>query len=299
MVALGLSIFGTDLTSEPHFVDESAYISQSFFADLWVGGDWNNSAWLTYAGYDLPPLPKYVIGLALRTQGYRRPGPESMVAWYRNTSRQFVPKPALVAARCPSVVFGVLGCLATYAIGTMARDRRLGFVAAILLMANPLYAMHARRAMSDVYAESLILATAAVGLWSWTRLLRFDRWRIPFLALVAGSGILGGLATLSKLNGTLGGFFLGAWAMLAVLLLGFPGRRRARDRGGHGSGGCRLVRDLRGAQSVSVCSILRMRVVPKLRRSHNLASGIGLKSSATIGLASPARRRPVFPMMRC
>jgi 4-amino-4-deoxy-L-arabinose transferase-like glycosyltransferase len=226
VTALALTVFGWDLAAEPHFVDESAYISQSFFADLWLTGDWNNPAWLTYAGYDLPPLPKYVIGFALRAQDYRRPGPSAMVAWYQDTGRQFVSKDALVAARRPSVVLGVLGCLAIYAIGAMARDRRVGLVAALLLIANPLYAMHARRAMSDVYAESLILATAAVGLWSWKRLLGAKPWVAPFLALILGSGVLGGLATLSKLNGALGGFVLGAWAILAVSLNRFPGKRR-------------------------------------------------------------------------
>ena len=66
--------------------------------------------------------------------------------------------PALVAARRPSVVFGALGCLAIYAIGTIARDRRLGWVAALFLTFNPLYAMHARRAMSEADYAALITA---------------------------------------------------------------------------------------------------------------------------------------------
>ena len=215
---LSMTVFGWDLASEPHFVDESAYISQSFFADLWLGGHWDDPSWLTYAGYDLPPLPKYLVGIALRVEGYRRPGPASMAAWYRDTSSQFVSRPALVAARRPSVVFGVVGCLAIYAIGTLALDRRIGFVSAILLMANPLYSMHARRAMSDVPAEAMILATLAVGLWAWKRSLSADGERVAFLGLILGSGVLGGLATLAKLNGSLAGFILVGWAFLAVPL---------------------------------------------------------------------------------
>ena len=75
VTALALTVFGWDLASEPHFVDESAYISQSFYADLWLQHKWDDPLWLTYAGYDLPPLPKYVIGLALRIEGCPRPGP--------------------------------------------------------------------------------------------------------------------------------------------------------------------------------------------------------------------------------
>ena len=149
-----------------------------------------------------------------------------MVAWYRDINSRFGSDAALVAARRPSVAFGVLGCLAIYAIGTMALDRRLGFVSALLLMANPLYAMHARRAMSDVPAEALILATAAVGLWAWKRLMAGKGGVGPVVGLIFGSGILGGLATLAKLNGSLAGLILVGWAVLAIPLASFsrPGR---------------------------------------------------------------------------
>jgi 4-amino-4-deoxy-L-arabinose transferase-like glycosyltransferase len=215
---LALTFFGWDLAAEPHFADESAYISQSFYADLLLDGERNDPAWLSYAGYDLPPLPKYIIGFALKAQGYRRPGPAAMIAWYQDTSRQFVSKEALVAARLPSVFFGTLGCLAAYALGCLAKDHRLGWASAVLLMVNPLYELHARRAMSDVYAESLILATAAVGLWGWKRIMGGSVRVLLWLGIGSVSGILGGLATLSKLNGALGELILVAWAVLAVVL---------------------------------------------------------------------------------
>jgi 4-amino-4-deoxy-L-arabinose transferase-like glycosyltransferase len=224
---LSLTFFGWDLASELHFVDESAYISQSFYADLWLTGKWDDPVWLAYAGYDLPPLPKYVVGMSLWLGGHDRPGRSAMVTWYRDTSSRFVSDRALLAARIPSLAFGSLGCLAIYAIGTMALDRRLGLLAAYLLMLNPLYCMHARRAMSDVPAESLILATLAVGLWAWKHLLSGDRAFGPTLGQVVGSGILCGLATLSKLNGALGGLILGSWALLAILLPGFKWRSKS------------------------------------------------------------------------
>jgi len=223
---LTLTFLGWDLPVELHFVDESAYLSQSYFADLWLTGRWNDSAWLTYAGYDLPPLPKYTIGIALRLGGYRRPGPSAMVAWYRDTSSRFVSDEVLVMARRPSVAFGTLGCLSIYAIGTMAVGRRVGLLSAYLLMLNPLYCLHARRAMSDVPAESLILANLAVGLWAWKRLLAHEGTLRPLLGLIFGSGILGGLATLSKLNGSLSGFVLVGWALLAIFLPGFRWRAK-------------------------------------------------------------------------
>ncbi len=214
--AVALVVFGWDLPAEPHFVDESAYISQSYYADLFLSGDVDNPQWLGYPGVDLPPLPKYLIGWSLRVAGYPRPGPDAARAWYANTSRRFLPAPALTVARIPAVILGALGCVAIYAIGATAGGARVGLVAALMLMFNPLYRMHARRAMSDVPAEALILAALAVGLWAWTRILGRRGILVPALALALGGGILAGLATLAKLNGALGGIVLAAWAGLAL-----------------------------------------------------------------------------------
>src|SRR5262245_2945393 len=67
-IAAGL-VFGIGLAEEPHFVDESAMISQSYFADLLLAGDRDNAAWLDYPGYDVGPLHKYLIGIMLRFGG--------------------------------------------------------------------------------------------------------------------------------------------------------------------------------------------------------------------------------------
>ncbi|WP_435016977.1 ArnT family glycosyltransferase [Tundrisphaera sp. TA3] len=223
---MALVVFGSNLSAEPHFVDESAYISQSFYADLLIGGRHDDPTWLEYPGYDLPPLPKYLIGLALRLEGFPRPGPAAARAWYANTSRQFVSPEALVAARRPSVLFGAIGCVAIFALGTMSFDARVGLLAALALMANPLYRMHARRAMSDVPSEAMILATAAIGLWAWKRLLGGRSIWWPTLVLAVGGGTCAGLAVLSKLNGALGGFVLAGWAALGLALGSFSLRGR-------------------------------------------------------------------------
>src|SRR5260370_3309467 len=96
---LALVVFGLNLGSEARFVDESAYLSQSYFADLWLTGDLNNPGWLTYPAVDLPPFPKYLIGLALRLSGYPRPGPQSARRWYHHTSYRAGTPHRLVAAQ--------------------------------------------------------------------------------------------------------------------------------------------------------------------------------------------------------
>lgn len=86
-----LIILGYRLSDEPHFVDESAMFSQSYFADHWLDGDRDNPDWLDYPGYDSSPLPKYLIGTTLRAFGYRRPGPAAAQRWFRDTSSRFDP----------------------------------------------------------------------------------------------------------------------------------------------------------------------------------------------------------------
>ena len=227
--SLAFASFGYDLASEPHFVDESAYLSQTYYADLWLSGEVNHPAWLDRPAYDLPPLPKYLFGVALRVVGQRRPGPAAAEAWYLDTSKTFVTPAAHVAARWPSVFLGAMGCVAIYGLGVLAAGRRVGVLAALLLMINPLYRMHARRAMSDVPCEALMLMSLVVALWTWRELLA-GRLR-PSRLLAAGlAGVFGGLAALSKLTGGLAMIVLAAWVLLAIVLARSADRASLRGR---------------------------------------------------------------------
>ena len=171
-----LVAFGLGVAAEAHFADESAYITQSYYYDLfWLRGDRSDRQWLEYPALDLPPGAKYLIGAALDLAGHRRPVPSEAMAWYHDIDRRPESGPMLVAARVPAVILGALGCVATFALGTLAGGRRVGLVAACLLIANPLYRLSAHRAMADMPAQAMVLATTAVGLWTW-RGIQSGRW---------------------------------------------------------------------------------------------------------------------------
>ncbi len=123
-------------------------------------------------------------------------------------------------------MLGALGCVAIFSLGCLLRDRRTGLLAAILLMFDPLYRLHARRAMSDVPAEALILATLALGLWAWRRSLSGRLGVFSGLTSLIGVGLLAGLAVLAKLNGGLAIMTITAWLILASWLERFPMPRR-------------------------------------------------------------------------
>ena len=222
--------FGHDLAAEPHFVDESAIIAKSYYADLWPSGR-DDPAWLAYPALDHPPLAQYLTGTALRLG--RHPFPPRWViwAWYRDTRTRGESAAALTAARWPSVALGAAGCVAIYALGTLIGGRRVGVVAALLLMINPLYALHARRAIGDAPCEALILGTLAVGLAGWRESLAGRIGPAAWATRAVAAGVLGGLAVLAKLNGALGLITLVSWAALAAVVPGFGLKGKAAVAG--------------------------------------------------------------------
>lgn len=219
--------FAWGLDREPEFVDEWAYVSQAYFGPLVIQPD--DPRWLEYPAYDLPPWPKYQIAMALAMGGHPLPGREAMQRWYANTSTRFGAHAMLVSARRPSALLGGLGCAALFALGSLVDRPRTGLLAALLLAINPLYAMHARRAMSDVPMEAFGLAALAAALAAWTRLERSQdlRNRLVAAGQLVGAGALAGLSVLCKLSGGLFVMVLGAWSMLFLVLPGLdaPARR--------------------------------------------------------------------------
>ena len=76
----------------------------------------------------------------------------------------------MIAARLPIIALGALGCVAIFGCGALIKDGRVGIIAAVLLMLNPLYRLHAHRAMSDVPCEAFMLVALGLSLWAWRRI---------------------------------------------------------------------------------------------------------------------------------
>jgi NPCBM/NEW2 domain-containing protein/dolichyl-phosphate-mannose-protein mannosyltransferase len=217
--ALAFAILSWDLSGESHYMDETFFVASSYYFDLFVGGSIDDPLWLDLPAVDHLPLERYLIGLALRPGKHPRPRPADVYAWYGDQSYRCETQKALIAARWPSVVLGAMGCAAIFGLGVLAHGRLAGAVAAALLLLDPIYYVLSRRAMSDVPAEALTLATVAVAVWSWRRTLA-GRWMSLVGPVLSASltGVLGGLAILAKLNGVLGMLIVGMLAALAVAL---------------------------------------------------------------------------------
>ena len=131
--------------------------------DVFASGRFNDPAWLDYPAFDLPPLPKYLIGAALWVGGYKTPARPRRGPGTRNTLARFDPPGALAVARVPMVIVGALGLRGRLTgSASSSGGRAVGLLAALLLIANPLYRLHARRAMSDVPCEAFMLLGAVL-----------------------------------------------------------------------------------------------------------------------------------------
>ncbi|MGE3819738.1 MAG: 4-amino-4-deoxy-L-arabinose transferase, partial [Isosphaeraceae bacterium] len=85
-----------------------------------------------------------------------------------------------------------------------------------LVLVNPLYRLHARRAMSDVPCEAFLLLGLLAALWVWRR-SHFGRFGVPALVVTSLGGICLGLSLSSKLSGMLGFMVVGIWLGVGVL----------------------------------------------------------------------------------
>ena len=164
-------------------MDEYAYITQSYQPDLVFAGRINDPAWLEVLAYDLVPLPKYFINASLPPRGDPPSRPGS-ARWPGTTTRPTdgAPRGDLVVARLPSVLMGALGCVAIFVLGTLVKDEPTGWIAAFLLAVNPLYRLHAHRAMSEAACEAFLLLSAGPGALGLESMLSRDR------SVAAGAG---------------------------------------------------------------------------------------------------------------
>jgi 4-amino-4-deoxy-L-arabinose transferase-like glycosyltransferase len=213
---LAAGFFALGLFDEP-FVDEYAYITQSYQPDLLRLPQTDERIWFETISYDLVPLPKYLINFSLRLAQIPRPGRGAALSWYDDTSYKWGAPHILTIARLPSILLGALGCVAIFTIGVQVKDERVGLIAAFLLAVNPLYRLHAHRAMSEASCEALLLLALAIGLRGWRTTLSSPG-VVKGLVMLLAAGGMAGLSVLSKFTGILALVCFAGWCILGIAL---------------------------------------------------------------------------------
>ncbi len=227
LAVLLVIIFTNNISTIAFHADESQWIATSGAFEVFIGGEfrspvWEESLWTLTQ----PPATRYLIGIGRTTGGYGIADLNSPWAFSRseaeNIARGAMPQPGLLWwSRLPMALLSVGSCLLIFTLVTAAANRVAGYVALLLVAANPFLLEWLRRAMSEAPLLFFLLLATYAGHRSIVALehartgtLRGLSKSIKPVLLLGGMGLLIGIAGSVKLNGLT--------AILAATLLAIP-----------------------------------------------------------------------------
>jgi hypothetical protein len=218
---------------QPFSVDESRWISTSrYFWITFVERDLFGPAWQpNYLVLTHPPVARYLIGVGLALQGWT---PDELNGRYdTDRSRDYnrragnIPTRELLDdARRVVLVFAVAATLLFYPIGRRLAGPLAGSAAVVLALAHPLLSTLWTRAL----AESVLAFFSLLAFWLALRVSDLTETRRSRLGWSVALGIAVGLATATKLSGSLLG------CGLALFVLARQAARWWTDRSWSGIG---------------------------------------------------------------
>jgi hypothetical protein len=223
------AVFYAGITLAPFTPDESSWISTSYLLELFVQRDFAAPAWTKPTlTTDQPPLVRYIVGLGRRMGGY---GPDDLNKGWNFSSDQAtneaagsMPSPDLLWwSRLSMAILSVFCGLALYSLVGSSAGRLAGNAATLLFVSNAYLRTMLPRAMG----EPALLTFVTLAAWAasrasahWPQAGGSPRAYLRPFVWFTVSGIFGGLAGASKLNGLL------AAAAAAALVFIAPFARR-------------------------------------------------------------------------
>jgi hypothetical protein len=193
----------------PFHGDESGWISSAYhYTDLirtfdFTPGKWQCGECGAWGSLNLH-VGQWLIGVPLvadpQIRGRRFSGYYDFdLSLEDNTAQGRVPpRDILLKGRRAVAVVGVLCCLLVFAIGDLAYGPAVGVLAAVLLLTNRLFVVHATRTLTDVHYSFFLLASC-LAVMLLARLGRARSFR-AVAAAAATAGVLVGLATSVKVT---------------------------------------------------------------------------------------------------
>lgn len=202
--------------------DESGWIwSAYYYTDLLMKRDFDLQKWECHRcgpwGDLNMHVGKWLIGIPLamdpQTRGrtFKHRYDFEKPLQVNVAENRLPPRDIVLRARSASAIFGVLCCVLVFAIGYVAYNAWVGFIASMLLLANEQFVRYATRAMTDIHYNFFLLALClAVVLHS--KIL--NKKHAVLFGLLCG--VLAGLACSVKVTGIVIGSSL--FVSVAVLL---------------------------------------------------------------------------------
>ncbi len=235
---------GREGDTPPFHIDEACLLGETIhYHLLFECGDLNHSAWADNVFIRIhSTVVKYTYGAALAIAGLRvqdrtvldaflgaEAGPDEL--------RALVPDDMLRVMRYTSAVFASLTCMLLFVIGKRVGGVATGLIAALLLLASPLFRLYAQRGMEMSIVIFYLSLIVPVTFWSARTLMRLwegddagspvRRWGKGLAVAGLLPGVVTGLASACKLTGALTG---PAYAGGVLLAAAFHARGRPRAR---------------------------------------------------------------------
>jgi 4-amino-4-deoxy-L-arabinose transferase-like glycosyltransferase len=200
--------------------DEPGWIASGYYyTTLAENGDLDWNKWFCQECHGFGRLNlhvgQYLYGIPMKIEKSGS-GPEFFgfydvdQSYEANARAGAVPSPAILKqARQIAAFFGVLCCLAIFAVGFWAYNPWVGVIAAALLVTNSVFLKIASQAMTDTFYNLFLMSVCLTLVF----LVRVRAPRTTFV-LVCLAGFLTALACSVKITGMLvgAGFFLGSMA---------------------------------------------------------------------------------------
>lgn len=202
--------------------DESQWIGTSDAFESYLRMEFDSPVWApSYWTLTQPPVARYVIGLGRYVGGYHRP--ELNRPWDFERGRNFnerrgaIPSDGLLWwSRLPMAILAIGSVTLVFIVLRESSKRLTSYIWLGLVLINPYFTLHLRRAMG----ESCLLFFSMLTMYFGMRAMKLvneatpDSSRNAVMWLILG-GFAGGLASASKLNGLV---IVGVNVIVAIVL---------------------------------------------------------------------------------
>lgn len=203
--------------------DESQWIHTSRFLEHALAGDSQADVWrVHYWTLTQPPMVRYTIGISRRAGGFEM---VDLNKPYRfgvrraaNERQGRIPSPELLWwSRLAMVVEAAVALGVVFLLVAWAAGRLAGYLSVLVVLVNPYFAEHLRRAMGEASVLFWSVVTALIACVTLSRLRSGGRLRAALLLVGSvAAGVTAGLAGASKLNGLAA---IGVGSMIGVGML--------------------------------------------------------------------------------
>jgi 4-amino-4-deoxy-L-arabinose transferase-like glycosyltransferase len=197
--------------------DEPVYISGAtkYFKTYFIERNHSDPVWNEFSAYTTPPVIYYLLGSVFSITGH---GNKRMDWKFWNDPLEPFFYDLLPIARVTISITGVITILLVYLFGVVVFNLRVGLIAALLTLANPIFRYQAHIAYPDIPLLLTMILTVLL-IFFWYNFFKKQK-IIQTLIHSAVIGFVIGICGSTRLNGALGGLVFAGFCFFLIVSLG-------------------------------------------------------------------------------